>query len=132
MLRLCTLLLRLRPDHITRHYRGRQRAASWDEPVVMKAQMMITQMMSQSIKQSSVLSSIKTPTGTMVAGLHPWSDSLWGIGSGAMVGAVVTGGSLAAGGCCRWAKLWVWLRDVCEVNGDPSIHSAKVMQVSRV
>lgn len=35
----------------------------------------------------------------MVAGSHPWSDSLWGIGSGAMVGAVVTGGSLAVGGC---------------------------------
>lgn len=52
------------------------------------------------INYASVSSPINIPTGTDVAGSHTWLESLWGFGSGAIVGTILISGSgsfIAAG-----------------------------------
>ncbi len=57
-----------------------------------------TTSVSHSINQSSISNSTKITSAMVVAGSYPWSDSHCGIGSGGVVGTVVTGCSLTAGG----------------------------------
>lgn len=60
----------------------------------------------QSISHASVSSSTNTSTCMDVAGSHTCPDSLWGFGSGAMVGAVLISGSgsfILTGGSSRSA-----------------------------
>lgn len=107
--------------------------------------------MYQSISQSSPVSnSTKIPTGMAVASSHLWSDSRWGYGSGAFVGAVITGSVLTVGGSgvvmsvvwgvgglcsgfgCKMSVRCGWMRLLsCSAlptrKSDPFIHSAKLM-----
>ncbi len=113
----------------------------------------MSQLMSQSSPESK---STRIPTGTAIAGSHPWSDSHRGFGSGALVGAVVTGsvvtagrsspsaggsgivvslvrdvGGLCSGSGCATSVRCGWTRLLSStsptVNVDPFVHSTKLM-----